>query len=266
MSAAIPIKKRRGRKPPARRMERYTGCAALKRFRPDGSNERAFRASIRPCLFSRGRSIFSGRARTRVVELGTSLVLRHLFVRVYGKASSPTKRSPMRVKDIPGYEGRYIVADTGIVIACYRQFVDKIGRLTSRPSKALKPVNDKRGYRQVALCNMNAIEPAFVHRLVAAAFVPPYRGEMVNHIDLNPKNNHFSNLEWCTPQGNTLHFHLRKLKIADLTATQIDEIVALDGQLSDIAIARRYDITPRTVRYICESRHRNAKRNRVVPV
>ena len=170
--------------------------------------------------------------------------------------------STMRVKDVPGFEGLYIVADVGIVIASYRQFTDKAGRLTSRPAKVLKPTNDKIGYRQVALCRMNDITPVFVHRLVAAAFVAPYGGIHVNHKDGDKKNNHYTNLEWCTPQGNTLHYHLRRLKLAELTATEIDEIIALDGQLADSSISRRYNITPRLVRYICASKERNRKRSR----
>lgn len=165
----------------------------------------------------------------------------------------------MRVKDIPGFEGRYIVADTGIVIATYRQFTDRRGRFTSRPSKALKPVNDKIGYRQVAMCRMNDITRQSVHRLVAEAFVPPYRGEHVNHIDGDKKNNHYANLEWCTAQGNTLHYHMKRRKV-DLTATELDEIIALKGQLADVAIARRYGITPRLVKYLHDSRRRNTKK------
>ena len=46
-----------------------------------------------------------------------------------------------------------------------------------------------------------------VHRAVAMAFVDGLSDErnVVNHIDCNKTNNHFSNLEWVTHKENTLH-------------------------------------------------------------
>ena len=45
-----------------------------------------------------------------------------------------------------------------------------------------------------------------VHRLVAAAFCPKREEQtQVNHRNGNTKDNHATNLEWCTPKANTEH-------------------------------------------------------------
>jgi hypothetical protein len=45
-----------------------------------------------------------------------------------------------------------------------------------------------------------------VSRLVATAFVlNPDSFPIVNHLDSNPQNNHFENLEWTTHGGNNEH-------------------------------------------------------------
>ncbi len=59
---------------------------------------------------------------------------------------------------------------------------------------------DQHGYYRYSLRNKDV----FAHRLVAMAYIPnPNNYPIVNHIDCNPKNNHYSNLEWCTYKHNT---------------------------------------------------------------
>lgn len=63
------------------------------------------------------------------------------------------------------------------------------------------------GYARYTLWNdEEGMVKHFGHRLVARAFVGGYEdGMIVNHLDSNPQNNHYTNLEWTTHQGNTQH-------------------------------------------------------------
>lgn len=61
------------------------------------------------------------------------------------------------------------------------------------------------GYKKVTLHKDGKPHEKFVHRLSAEAFIPPYCGEQVNHIDGDKRNNRLDNLEWCTGTENMRH-------------------------------------------------------------
>lgn len=72
-------------------------------------------------------------------------------------------------------------------------------------NKFLKPDNAQ-GYLQVTLSVNKSPIRIKIHRLVALLFVPnPNNYPIINHIDGNKLNNHFSNLEWCTYEHNNKH-------------------------------------------------------------
>ena len=88
-----------------------------------------------------------------------------------------------------GYEGLYLVSNTGMVYSVRRKIF-------------LKP-DCVKGYLQVSLQNKGRKERKKVHRLVAELFVPnPNNFPCVNHKDENKSNNSFENLEWCTVAYN----------------------------------------------------------------
>lgn len=95
--------------------------------------------------------------------------------------------------NIRGY-GYYSVSDDGRVYSLvYKRKVE------------LKQ-SEHKGYRRVALSSRNKRKIYPVHRLVADAFVPnPHNKPFVNHIDGNRRNNHYTNLEWCTREENQKH-------------------------------------------------------------
>ena len=83
--------------------------------------------------------------------------------------------------------------------------ISNYGRVyTEYKHNILTPEIDKDGYlTQILDSSLKRI-----HRLVAFAFYDPstpHYGDQVNHIDSNKRNNHISNLEWCTCKQNIQH-------------------------------------------------------------
>jgi hypothetical protein len=76
-----------------------------------------------------------------------------------------------------------------------------------KKNRIMQPKIDKDGYYHIGLRNEHGRFFKRVHRLVAETFIPNYNDEfdIVNHIDGNKQNNHFTNLEWCDVQYNTAY-------------------------------------------------------------
>lgn len=99
----------------------------------------------------------------------------------------------LNLRDIKEYEG-YAVHEDGTV------YSSKYGY-----TRKLKQAEHK-GYRRVTLSKNNKRRIFPVHRLVAEAFIEnPDAKPFVNHKDGNRRNNHYSNLEWCTAKENQAH-------------------------------------------------------------
>lgn len=95
--------------------------------------------------------------------------------------------------DIVGYEGIYKVSKDGQV-------------MNVRKNKTIKPLLNIYGYYSVRLHKDGNRRTAFVHRLIAQAFIPnPDNKSEVNHIDGNKLNNDISNLEWVSHRENIIH-------------------------------------------------------------
>lgn len=99
-------------------------------------------------------------------------------------------------KYIDGYEGLYCVSNTGKV-------------LNARTGKILVPYRHTKGYLKVDLKSGEKAghgKQAFVHRLVANAYIKNTRGlPQVNHKDGDKTNNAVDNLEWCTNEYNSAY-------------------------------------------------------------
>jgi hypothetical protein len=72
--------------------------------------------------------------------------------------------------------------------------------------------------KQYACLSINYAPSKYIHRLVAMYYVEnPEDLNVVNHLDNNPLNNHYTNLEWCTHKQNIRHGY-------DIRKTQENEV------------------------------------------
>ena len=107
-------------------------------------------------------------------------------------------------KPIIGYENLYEVSNLGNVISLDRT-VKCHSKTRLVKGKLLNPHLMKNGYYSVTLCDSGRNKRVYVHRLVALHFVEnpkPDEYNVINHKDENPKNNIYTNLEWCTQAYN----------------------------------------------------------------
>jgi len=64
----------------------------------------------------------------------------------------------------------------------------------------------KNGYRRCVFRVGGKLRKFYTHRIVAMAFIPKVEGKNhINHKDGVTSNNHYLNLEWCTPAENNRH-------------------------------------------------------------
>ena len=123
----------------------------------------------------------------------------------------------MKWRDVPNYEGRYAVSDTGEIKSLARSYEGrtKNGKPCQRrvrervlKKQVVRSPNRTRDvfYNKVTLSMDGEVQQWLVHRLVALAFLPnPEQKLEVNHKDGDPTNNSVANLEWCTHKENMDH-------------------------------------------------------------
>lgn len=84
-------------------------------------------------------------------------------------------------------------------------FVDALGNVYGSMGNKLSTHEQSTGYVKVYLWN-SKIQAHYVHRLVAAAFVPnPEKKPYVNHLNFNKSDNRAENLAWVTASENMHH-------------------------------------------------------------
>jgi hypothetical protein len=108
-------------------------------------------------------------------------------------------------KDIVGFEGCYLISNSGKIKSFERKREMRNGAIRTYPGIILKPFYSRK-YHIVELSNQGNKKMFHIHRLVALHFVDnPESLPEVNHEDCNTLNNWYWNLKWCTRQYNIQH-------------------------------------------------------------
>lgn len=159
-----------------------------------------------------------------------------------------------------GYEGLYLVSDTGLVYSEprteYVQTKRVGGHYRYRKGKLLSPSKIVGRYSSLVLSKDGVKKTHQVHRLVAEAFLKasPERVE-VNHINGDKHDNRIENLEWVTPKENQRHSaHVLKnhlgSKQANSVLKEVDVLVVKEAILSGISdrlIAKQFGVGRSTI-------------------
>lgn len=111
------------------------------------------------------------------------------------------------MRQVKGFEGLYDVDEFGNVYSRDKIVNHPSGGVAVKRGKLLSPERHKLGYLRVLLIDdCGHRKHCLVHRIVAEAYIKnPNNYPQVNHKDGNKRNNHVSNLEWCTSQYNNKH-------------------------------------------------------------
>jgi len=100
-------------------------------------------------------------------------------------------------KPIEEFSSTYVISSHG-TIKC----------LKNKKLLTVKPRVDRAGYQTVRFTHIGQTHTRYVHRLVAAAFVPNnLNKQLVNHRNGNKLDNRPKNLEWVTHAENIQHAH-----------------------------------------------------------
>ena len=127
----------------------------------------------------------------------------------------------------------------------YRKQKERLARLTVAPN----------GYLRCMAGN--------IHRLVAEAFVE--RGDtniplVVNHIDGNKQNNHYTNLEWVTQSSNCNHYYT-SLKAVEMGRINPIEVRDMDDNLvgyfcSQVQVAKQLNLHKSAITQVLQGKNK----------
>lgn len=102
---------------------------------------------------------------------------------------------------------------------------------SSKRKMWLKPDISHNGYYRYTLAvDGGKYKKFFAHRLVADCYLlKPDGDKVINHIDKNRINNHYTNLEWVTVEYNVHYSHSKKYLLEDIKTGQKIEVYNLNA-------------------------------------
>lgn len=135
-------------------------------------------------------------------------------------------------KEVEGYEGFYEISNLGNLKRLERKIWSvKNNSYSTMPEKIIIP-ETLNGYLRVRLTKNGEGRHFYIHQLVGKAFIDnPHNFPNINHIDENPKNNRWDNLEWCDPDYNS-NYGSRNYKISERMGIPIQRF-SLEGVFID---------------------------------
>lgn len=151
-------------------------------------------------------------------------------------------------KPVKGFEDRYMVSNLGRVKSIRHASIIR--------DKILSLSNHNQGYLS---CSISRGAKKLVHRIVAESFIEnPLNKAFVNHINGDKKNNHSTNLEWCTRKENEKHAYSTGLKnstgsnntMSKLSEEDVIKIKFFGNQLHSSSLASSFSVTTATINRI----------------
>ena len=106
-------------------------------------------------------------------------------------------------RDIEGYEGLYQVSSNGVIRSLDRYIFCPLNGKRLIKGKEIKKHLCKNGYYFVVLSKNSQGKNCYIHRLVAAAFIPNSENKpCIDHINTDRTDNRVENLRWVTHKEN----------------------------------------------------------------
>lgn len=165
------------------------------------------------------------------------------------------EREPEIWADVIGYEGLYQVSSWGRVKSLPKEWIVGNGTIKKHDGKILTNNLNSSGYLNVSLYKNKKLNTSKVHRLVAEAFISnPNNYPLVMHMDDDPSNNYYKNLQFGTVlmnnqdrenKGRGNHAKGEKHYLSKLTKEQVNEIRSkYTGKYGEqIKLAKEYGVT-----------------------